>query len=186
MASVKAARQAKRQTGNVVPRYLLDLPGNRISRVSLRPWNVQFSCLDALRMAGLQPRFRAGSRQAKAWLSNELSVIDGVPRLSGPSHHTPAGSLACSSRLHTVQHHTGTPQLPKMSPFQGCEPARPLLHCTPYSVADGLPPPSWNLVNVSSHAQAQRGVTANHYGPRLCTTPDLLQSRTVAITKSSH
>lgn len=88
MASVKAARQAKRQTGYLVPRYLLNSPGSRISRVSLRPWNVQFSCLDALRMAGLQPRFRAGSRQAKAWLSNELAVIDGVPRLSGPSHHT--------------------------------------------------------------------------------------------------
>lgn len=93
--------------------------------------------LDALRMAGLQPRFGAGSRRAKAWVSNELAVIDGVPRLSGPSHRTRC-LLACSPRLHTVQHSTraGTPQLPKMSPFQGCEPARP--YCT---VHLRLPPP---------------------------------------------
>lgn len=133
MASEKAARQAKRQTDGQSGTWVLDLPGNQISCVSLRSWNVQFSCLDALRMAGLQPRFRAGSRQAKAWLSNELAVIDGVPRLSGPSHHTPAALwpvVLCIQ--YKVQHSTstqaGTPQLPKMSPFQGCEPARP--YCT--------------------------------------------------------
>lgn len=60
-------------------------------------------------------------------------MIDGVPRLSGPSHHTPAALwpvVLCIQ--YKVQHSTstqaGTPQLPKMSPFQGCELARP--YCT--------------------------------------------------------
>lgn len=74
------------EAGQFGPRYL----GTWGSDQSCLAATLQRSIflLDALRMAGLQPRFGAGSRRAKAWVSNELAVIDGVPRLSGPSHRT--------------------------------------------------------------------------------------------------
>lgn len=131
-------------------------------------------------MAGLQPRFGAGSRRAKAWVSNELAVIDGVPRLSGPSHRT-RSLLACSPRLHTVQHSTraGTPQLPKMSPFQGCEPARP--YCTVHTYGFlHLPGTSSMFHPTRSH----RAGTAYQYSPRSCTRQSIASQ--AVIPKSSH
>lgn len=118
-------------------------------------------------MAGLQPRFGVGSRRAKAWVSNELAVIDGVPRLSGleSPHLQPLG---CGPRLHTVQHSTAAHRQANRTSLK-CHHSRVaslpvLLHCM-----DGLlrlPPPSWNLVNVSSHA------TARDAAPRIIIAQD--------------
>lgn len=92
MASVKAAGQevvGSRYLDTQVRWYFaVQSVESVVSRCDLGTFN--FPCSTRCPWpAGLQPRFGAGSRRAKAWVSNELAVIDGVPRLvSGPSHRT--------------------------------------------------------------------------------------------------
>lgn len=128
MASAKAARQARqvslepcrqsvrRSECLRVPGYPGTLGSDQLCLAATLERSIFL--LDALRLAGLQPRFGAGGRRAKAWLawvSNELAASDGVPRLvSGPSHRTlqPSGlPVPVGPRLHAVQHKhtTGRP-----------------------------------------------------------------------------